>query len=280
MTYLDIYNDLSTFLGKLYDDREGATIARYLIEDLYDKSFWNEELASDSHVQILKDVKNRLRRYEPWQYIGGIADFYGMRFCVDKHVLIPRPETEELVAIALENIAENNYTTALDVGTGSGIIPITILKKSRSLSKVQALDISEKALNVARLNEKKHGLNKIEWFQLDFLDISNWPQLSIPDILISNPPYIDISEAKELHPNVLNHEPHLALFTKDNVLEHYIAIGRFASSAMKSGSCVTVEIHEAHGQDVVGVFKENGLHNIELIKDMQGKDRVVVAYVL
>lgn len=278
MKYVEIYNDLSTQLGELYDTREGATIARYLIEDLFDKQFWSEDEANESEIKLLHDVKKRLSLFEPWQYIGGIADFYGYRFEVNRSVLIPRPETEELVAIALENIKDHDYKTVLDIGTGSGIIPIVIKKKSKSITKAIGLDISENALIIASTNAQKLDVN-IEWIKSDFLDRSTWQNLPIPDILVSNPPYISIDEAATMHNNVVDFEPHIALFVKDDLMEHYHALAEFATSKMSKGSCVTVEIHENHATLVTKTFSDLGLCNIEVIKDMQGKDRIVVGFV-
>ncbi len=273
--YRDIYNDLSNILGELYDPREGATIARYLMEDVFGSTFWNEDLVTNEHQEQLLSIKSRLLAYEPWQYIGGVADFYGFKFKVNASVLIPRPETEELVAIALDTIKAAGLKSVLDIGTGSGIIPITIAKKS-VLADVYGLDLSNAALEVSQQNNALLGTT-VRWIEADFLNDSCWSNLPKVDLVVSNPPYIHSDEKASMDANVINFEPHMALFVNHDVMEFYDALSAFVMTYQDDGCHLIVEIHESHGQRVVDSFLSAGLQDIELIRDMQGKDRIVVA---
>jgi release factor glutamine methyltransferase len=275
MTYRDLYSRLSDLLGELYDPREGATIARYLTEDIFEHQFWSEEVVNEIHLSILADIEIRLSKYEPWQYIGGFADFYGYKFKVDKSVLIPRPETEELVAISIDTLKEHQFKSILDIGTGSGIIPIVIAKKMKNI-KAFAVDMSEDALLVAIKNATEHEVN-VEFISSNFLDESLWGQLPQVEVVISNPPYIHTSEKNEMHSNVIDFEPHQALFVSHNVMEFYDALAKFVVSHQAKGTFLIVEINEKYGNEVCNIFASHLLTNIELIKDMQGKDRVVVS---
>lgn len=274
MTATEAYQFLCEQLHDIYDDREGATIARYLLEDVFAKQFWSEEELQDQDIVLLKQVANRLLKYEPWQYIGGKADFYGLKFNVNSSVLIPRPETEELVFMALDLIKREGIESMLDIGTGSGIIPITIGVKSR-LNAIFGLDVSEDVLNIAKSNNLIHG-TYVNWIKADFLDEKIWPTLPVVDMVISNPPYITSSEKSTMHPNVLHHEPHLALFVRDDAMEFYDAIAKMVMEHQKDGCKVLVEINENFGAEVCQVFLECGLKHVVLIQDLQGKDRVVV----
>jgi release factor glutamine methyltransferase len=275
MTAREAYDVLSTKLASIYDDREGATIARYLVEDLFSKSFWSEEELSVDEVKLLDEATERLMKHEPWQYVGGYADFYGYKFKVDTSVLIPRPETEELVYLALDTIKRENITSVLDIGTGSGIIAVTIAKKTDELQ-LFALDISKSALEKARENSLLLETN-IEFLETNFLNSNLWQHLPKVDMVISNPPYITAAEKQQMFTNVLEHEPHIALFVRTEAMEFYRAIAGFVMLHQRPGCKVLVEINEIYGTEVCETFKDAGLKNIVLIKDMQDKNRIVVA---
>ena len=275
MTAREAYDVLSTKLALIYDDREAATIARYLVEDLFSKSFWSEEVLSDEEVILLGEATERLMKHEPWQYVGGYADFYGFKFKVDASVLIPRPETEELVYLALDTIRRENITSVLDIGTGSGIIPVTIAKKTDGLH-IYAADISKSALEKARENSLLLETN-IEFLETDFLNSDRWQTLPKVDMVISNPPYITSAEKLKMFANVLEHEPHIALFVKTDAMEFYRAIAGFVMLHQRPGCKVLVEINENYGAEVCETFRGAGLKNIVLIKDMQDKNRIVGA---
>ncbi|MBK9735799.1 MAG: peptide chain release factor N(5)-glutamine methyltransferase [Saprospiraceae bacterium] len=275
MTVRDAYQILSEKLETIYGSREGSTIARYLIEDLFDQSFWSEDLLKPDQVMLLNDALPRLMNFEPWQYLGGMADFYGLKFKVNPSVLIPRPETEELVHLALKTMETKKKTSILDIGTGSGIIPITISKKNSDV-KAFGLDLSVEALQVAISNSKLHGV-KVDFMQLDFLNKDTWATLPSVEVIISNPPYISKDEKPYMDKNVLDYEPHIALFVTSDEMEFYNAIAEFTVKNQSKGTIVLVEIHENYGQKVMNVFKSFGLTNICILQDLQGKDRMVSA---
>ena len=275
MTFRDAYTNLAADLGRIYDDREGSIIARYLLEDVFGVSFWSEELLTEAQITQLATLTDRLMTYEPWQYVGGMADFFGLKFKVTKDVLIPRPETEELVHYALPIFRNKRLKTLLDVGTGSGIIPITMSLKV-DLEKTFAIDISESALKVAQENNQLHHTN-VNFIQGDFLDKSIWSSLPKVDMIISNPPYITDIEKSQMQPNVLAHEPHLALFVNRDAMEFYQAIADFMVEHQTSGCVALMEINENFGKEVVLIFSNDLFYNVQLIQDLQGKDKVVMA---
>lgn len=275
MTFREAYTKLAADLGHIYDDREGSIIARYLLEDVFGVSFWSEELLQEGQIDQLAAMTDRLKTHEPWQYVGGMADFFGLKFKVTKDVLIPRPETEELVHYALPIFRNHELKCLLDIGTGSGIIPITMSLKV-DIEKIFAIDISDAAIKVARENNQLHHTD-VDFLQVDFLDKTSWSSLPKVDMIISNPPYITDSEKKQMHPNVLDHEPHVALFVNQEAMEFYQAIAEFTFEYQASGCMVLMEINENYGKEVVDIFSEGNFCDVTLIKDLQGKDRIVMA---
>ncbi len=275
MTFREAYTTLAADLGQIYDDREGSIIARYLLEDVFESSFWSEDVLSDDQKNQLEIITQRLLTYEPWQYVGGMADFFGLKFKVTKDVLIPRPETEELVHYALPIIKRNNFKSLLDIGTGSGIIPITMSLKT-DIKHVFALDVSGDALNIANKNNLLHHTD-VTFIQGDFLDKSTWPSLPKVDMIISNPPYITMAEKGDMHANVLDHEPHLALFVNHHAMEFYQAIADFTMEYQSPSCIVITEINENFGKEVSNIFSKVDFCDVEVIKDLQGKDRIVIA---
>ena len=273
MTYRDAYTLLALQLETIYEPQESATIARYLIEDLFGKTFWSEDILSPDHNELLNSSIERLLTHEPWQYVGGKADFYGLQFNVSNAVLIPRPETEELVHLTINVIKSNGLSSVLDIGTGPGIIPITIAKKC-SLKHVFGLDVCRKALEIAQSNNQYHHTN-VTFLENNILEEANWSQLPKVDIVISNPPYITDVEKGLMSKNVLDFEPHIALFVNDNPLEFYVAISRFVMSTQALGCKLMVEVNEHYGHEVAQLFIDEGLHSVQLLQDLQGKDRMV-----
>lgn len=274
MTAQEAYEFLDQCMADIYDAREASTIARYLVEDLLKMQFWTEELLTADQQILISAAAQRLQNYEPWQYIGGVADFYGLKFKVNPSVLIPRPETEELVFMVLDLVKNFHINAVLDIGTGSGIIPITLLLKSK-INHIYGLDVSVDALKVAQENALLHR-TPVEWIQQDFLDTRLWALLPKVDLVISNPPYITKSEANKMHPNVLKHEPHLALFVNQDALEFYEAIAKMVMYHQQVGCKIIVEINENFGLQVCQVFTELGLKHVRLFQDLQGKDRIVI----
>jgi release factor glutamine methyltransferase len=216
---------------------------------------------------------SQLLEKKPIQYILGEAPFYGREFKVNASVLIPRNETEELVHLIIKENKKLNLRI-LDIGTGSGCIPISLALEIPS-SKTFALDISKEALEVAKDNAKKHE-ESIIFFQVDILN-EDIPVKDL-DIIVSNPPYVCESEKSLMHENVLNFEPHLALFVKDNdPLVFYKIIAKKAKSALKSSGKLYFEINEAFGEKVQYLLEEQGYREISIIQDLNNKDRIVKA---
>ena len=198
-----------------------------------------------------------------------------MIFYVNEHTLIPRPETEELVDWIIQStlLFKNKKIRVLDIGTGSGCIPI-YLKTKVPFLQIQSIDISAKALAVAKLNAEKLNTS-IDFKEIDFLDEPTWSNISQVDIIISNPPYIKESDKEFMHKNVVAFEPHAALFVPNNdVLIFYKAINKFSKTHLKPYGSIFMEINEALGKEVVDLFTEAGA-SVELKKDMLGKDRMI-----
>jgi release factor glutamine methyltransferase len=281
-------------LQAIYSKDEAAIITTMVLENItgYSKS----ELISKKDLSLTKDQIERLEQYkkrletnEPVQYVLSTAWFYGMKLFVDKNVLIPRPETEELVNWIVsdvkakginvfdKHISDADLTTILkilDIGTGSGCIALA-LKKEMPLAEVWGCDISEEALNVARRNGSELDI-RVDFQGIDFLDLDQQKLLPTVDIIVSNPPYIPAQHKEGMDPNVVNFEPHRAIFVPDNdALIFYKAIINLSAHRLYNGGKIYCEIHEDLGKPVVQLFKEAGFSKIDLRKDMQGKDRMI-----
>ncbi|MCW3074802.1 MAG: hypothetical protein JWP69_1871 [Flaviaesturariibacter sp.] len=286
---------LSSQLKHLYGDGESAAMAAMVMEGITgfsrDKRMnHKEELLSADQLYSLAEATKRLLKGEPVQYILGECWFGGLKLFVDKSVLIPRPETEELVEwitadirqkglpVFLKEPTDADETTKLkilDVGTGSGCIAL-LLKSKMPKAEVWGCDVSEEALNIARRNGSELDI-RVDFQGVDFLDKAQQKLLPTVDVIVSNPPYIPQGEASQLATNVVAHEPHLALFVADNdALVFYKALAHFGKKRLYDTGSIYAEIHEALGEAVITLFKEEG-YQVELRKDMQGKDRMVKA---
>ena len=218
----------------------------------------------DRFRQIIEDLKANI----PIQYILGETEFYGLKFKVNKHTLIPRPETEELVLWILEH----EFNSALDIGTGSGCIPIAI-KKNKNVE-ISAIDVSEPALLVAKENAKKNEV-KINFLKQDILITDNLERV---DVIISNPPYVLEKEKDLMLSNVLDNEPHLALFVSNkNPLLFYKKIAELSYACLSKKGLLFFEINESFGIEIIELLKCIGFVDIELKKDINEKDRMLKA---
>ena len=238
-------------------------------------------------LNLLQSATKQLEQEVPLQYIIGKTEFYGLPFVVNKHVLIPRPETEELVAwVVSESSRFKTFNTStkqttdkkqlkiLDIGTGSGCISIS-LKKQLPFAKISAIDISEEALSVAKKNAVLNNVD-IHFILQDILKTVTLDQHY--DIIISNPPYVRELEKKELKNNVLKNEPHVALFVEnDNPLIFYAKIAELAKNYLNKNGLLFFEINQYLGTETIDLVNKKGLKNIQLKKDMFGNDRIVVA---
>lgn len=231
------------------------------------------EILTDQETYFLNDAIVRLKANEPVQYIIGRTEFMGLPFNVDKRVLIPRPETEELVSWILDEGCDEKIDL-LDIGTGSGCIPIT-LKKHWPKAYVETWDISEDALELAASNAR---LNEVEVQFSCKNALAEVPPPQSFDIIVSNPPYVTDKEKTLMADNVLGFEPHLALFVADDKpLMFYDAIALLATHALRKGGRLYFEINEAYGSETVDMLKRLGFSDVELRKDLFGKDRMVRA---
>ena len=226
-------------------------------------------------LQQLTIALNELKKFRPIQYILNESYFYGRTFYVDEHVLIPRQETEELVKWVLSDYKdEEHHCNVLELGTGSGCIAISLAKEQRKF-KIEALDVSKAALQVAQKNAFLHN-SEIDFVHQDICRLENWNKPL--DVIISNPPYIEPNEKKEMLPNVLDHEPHLALFTPNGEpLYFYKKIIFLANSCLKVNGCFYLEINPKYTKDLVAFIKTSTFKDIEVRNDIFGKNRMLKA---
>lgn len=278
MTIKQAYQQFCDSIARVYPVREALSMARIVFEDEFGISNFEKEGAfSKNSDRRLKEIQNRLVGHEPLQYILGQADFYGLKFNVNPSVLIPRPETEELVYWILEELRASIYQPlyrVLDIGTGSGCIAIS-LKKNRPILEVSATDVSTKALETAESNSLKN-LAPIRFFNHNILISENWDQLGQFDVIVSNPPYIPPSELNMMPLNVKAFEPSLALFVSEaDPLVFYRKISQFGRQHLCEGGKLFFETNEFNAPAVVEIMNELGYINIELRKDLNGKDRMI-----
>lgn len=268
-------------LRTIYDEGEASPITDWVMEHITGSKktermlYKNAALTANEETQV-KSYVERLLQHEPVQYVLNESWFCGFKFYVDKNVLIPRPETEELVEWIITDCKfPINELKILDIGSGSGCIPISLKRKLRK-AEIWSCDISDEALQVAKKNTVTLGTD-VNFLPLDFLNREQWSQLSSFDVIVSNPPYIPEKDAAAMQPNVLQYEPSTALFVPDNdPLVFYKAIAEFGKQHLNKDGAVYLEIHEDLGEAVSKLLQANG-YTTELKKDMQGKDRMVKA---
>jgi len=289
MTLNEARTVLTKELDKVYDSDELKNIIDLVLEHITTMPRMEQVKSKLAYLtcgqlETIDSITERLKKNEPIQYVLGEAWFAGMKFKVNKNVLIPRPETEELVDwIVKENTLpitigtmNNAQFSIIDIGTGSGCIPITIKKKLPDAN-ISAIDVCSEALFTATENAIEHT-TEIDFILLDFLDEEKWNELGQFDIIISNPPYVRQSEKENMHVRVKEFEPHKALFVPDNdSLLFYKKLSDFSLKHLKPGGSLFVEINESLGDGVIKLFRDSGFVNIKLKKDMQGKDRMVKA---
>ena len=289
------YEELRKRLTSVYDEREAQAVARWVLDEAFGLSLTDiccgkvSQLSADD-TRRLEAMTRRLEQAEPVQYVLGHAPFAGHSFEVSPAVLIPRPETEELVNWAAQSAeamtAAKEQTSAqeqtssnaspslhiLDIGTGSGCIAISVALALPKAT-VQAWDLSPQALAQARSNAQRLGA-RVSFVQQDALQPPH--HYACLDIVLSNPPYICQCEAKDMHRNVLAHEPHMALFVpNDDPLRFYRAITRYAVEALRPGGCVLFEINALYAEATRQMMFDEGLSHIETRLDCFGKERFV-----
>lgn len=242
----------------------------YTTTDLLKKK---DEKLSDHDRHYLTSVVERLKKHEPIQYILGETEFFGLPFYVTPDVLIPRPETEELVDWILKSIIRPDPVIA-DIGTGSGCIAVS-LKKNLPGATVTGYDISERALQVARKNAERNSTD-VKFLQLDLLKRRDHGLFQGIDLIVSNPPYITEKEKNQMGDNVVHFEPHSALFVPDHdPLKFYRALITFGHQYLNKGGRQFWEINESFGKECISLMKKNGFTDIELRRDINGKERMI-----
>ncbi len=279
MTTGKTYSDFLTSLKSVYDEREADNIADWVFENVTHlkraerRLNKNDEL-NESHFLQLQYYLEQLLHHKPVQYVLHEAWFYKMKFFVDENVLIPRPETEELVEWIVTD--SSKPTNIIDIGSGSGCISIA-LKKELMNANVTAIDTSKKALEVSKKNSS--ALNaEINFIQINFFKEEEWKSLEKYDTIVSNPPYIPIKEKKHLAKNVTEYEPELALFVEnDDPYIFYKKIAGFSKSHLQPNGKIYVEVHEDYAREVKSIFTNAGFE-AEIKKDIYGNERMVKAF--
>jgi release factor glutamine methyltransferase len=264
-----------------YDNREAANIADWIMEHLtgwkkIDRVINSKVPLSANNVLLLEKYIQQLNNHVPVQYILNESWFCGLKLYVDENVLIPRPETEELVGWVSSAII-NTDASVLDIGTGSGCIAVSLKHQHPAISML-ACDISEAAIGVAKKNALMHKAD-ISFLTANILDPEQWKHLPSVNVIVSNPPYIPSREKENMPRNVLMHEPHTALFVPANdPLLFYKTIAAYAKQKLLPSGNIFVETHEELAGETAELFRNEGLKQVEIKKDMQGKERMIRAY--
>lgn len=279
MTYQDYKIYFKKEVSENYTDAESSILFDIFVQHLAE---WNQvelrkamdQEVEEKYVEELQNIINELKTGKPYQQILGETEFYGLKFFVDEHVLIPRPETEELLELAIEKIKAGSRKSEvfkiLDIGTGSGIIPI-VLKKYFPEAKISAVDISENALKTAQRNADLHQV-EIKFIHQDYL---NENLTEVYDVIISNPPYIGIEEEDEIADSVKEFEPKMALFSPtSNALIFYEKIAQDCKNHLTENGLVFLEINQKLGEETLELFRDV-LSQTELMKDLSGNERFV-----
>ncbi len=290
-----LFNQLVSEITSVYEENEAKSIIYLLLKHYLNLS--KTDIFLDKNIlQIFdfQEIIQKIKAHQPVQYIIGETEFYGRKFKVTPNTLIPRPETEELVQLtvnsyhltviskqfgseqlSMKNGTYNAKATILDIGTGSGCIAISLACELPE-AQVYAYDISDEALKIAKENAESNGANVI-FEKVNILEPFIIHRLPFT-VIVSNPPYVMNAEKDEMERNVLEYEPHLALFVEDNnPLIFYQKIAKFAAkNLIDKGLCI-VEINQAFGFETAELFYNQGFSDVEVIKDMFGKDRIVKA---
>jgi len=281
MTIKDLYNKYLTELKDLYQTGEATAITKILFEHFAkisgsDMILNAKKVLDDDIEHLLQNALLQLKDHVPVQYIIGQAWFYNLSFEVNNAVLIPRSETEELVLEAINFLKDKEGKKVLDIGTGSGCIPISI-KKNIPNALVTSIDVSRAAISVAIKNAVNNNV-EINFLKIDFLDEGNYKDLAEFDLIISNPPYIPENEKNILDKNVVDFEPQLALFVPNkNPLIFYKKILIFAENHLAKNGKILLETHEDFAIITSEIFIA-AKYEVEIKKDMQGKDRMLLIY--
>lgn len=274
-----IYFYIKNELSGIYPDTEVSAMAKTLLTDVFHLSALDLYAGKDSdfsseNLSRIDDIIRRLKSYEPIQYIIGETSFYGLKFKVSPSVLIPRPETAELIDWIISDYKGISNVKILDIGTGSGCIPVS-LASVMERPVVSAWDISYEALEIAKMNSVCNDVN-ISFSRVDVLG-NDIPDINV-DVIVSNPPYIGESEKGNMERNVLDWEPEIALFVPDEEpLIFYRRIAELGLFVLSERGCLYFEINQLYGKETVEMLYSLGYKDVELRKDMSGNDRMIKA---
>ncbi|MFD2921141.1 peptide chain release factor N(5)-glutamine methyltransferase [Terrimonas rubra] len=280
MTVFEAISDTEQQLQGIYDAAEAAAITDWLAEAMTHTRKTERQLRQELELSVAQAEQweaavARLLQHEPLQYVLNEAWFYGLKFYVDKNVLIPRPETEELLDWIIENHSQSGPLHILDIGTGSGCIPIS-LKKTLPQAQVRGIDISAAALGIATRNATALHAD-VDFSVIDFLDTGSTASLPVFDIIVSNPPYIPQLHARDMDANVLRYEPATALFVPDDdPIVFYKAIAHFGKEHLNSNGSIYLELYDVYHTEVNDFYTALGYQTV-ILQDMQGKQRMLKA---
>ena len=277
MKSADAITHIVDVLQPAVGEQEAKNISRIILEDAFALSY--PFVSGEVDKEKLEIILHQVKSGHPIQYVLGSAHFYGFDLKVNEHVLIPRPETEELLYSVFEHYKNRSRPLRiLDIGTGSACIPV-VLKSKFPDAAITAIDVSSEALKVASFNVENQGFSGVGFKCLDFLDRGLWNQVNQSwDLIISNPPYIPKAEKKLMTASTVAHEPHLALFTNDaEGQEFYMAIAEFAKAYLNPEGVVFCELNEYWSKTTIEHFKNQTFQSVSCIKDMQGKERILKA---
>ena len=274
---MNTYLEIKKIIGNEYANGEASAMALMLLEDVAGisrtQALMGENVDEDT-MGTLRTMAERIANGEPLQYVTGKAEFCGMSFKVNSDVLIPRPETEELVEWIVDVAKrKEGRVRVLDIGTGSGCIAVSIAKNVGT-AQVDAWDVSEGALRTARENAASNGVD-VRFERVDVLSFDGKTSNEKYDIIVSNPPYICKSEAKDMERNVLEHEPHIALFVDDDdPLLFYRRIADIGNHLLNDGGLLFYEINRQYGAETIAMLQASGYSNIVIRQDQFGNDRM------
>ncbi len=273
----DAFAKLHEILMRSSAEAESFRVAKYIFEDVTGTfSHYSEETLPLEKIEKLEEIQERLLEGKQWQHIVEFSDFYGLKLKVTPDVLVPRAETEEMIDWILEKTKP--HETVLDIGTGNGCISLALKSQQFDLN-IYALDISEKALEIAKFNSEKQEL-PIKLMYMNILNSRQWNKIGETrfDVIVCNPPYVLEREKTKMQHNVLDVNPSLAIFVDDNnPLLFYDVIGNFATEYLKPGGSLYFEIHEDFAVEVIDLLRQKGFSDVTHRQDMNDKDRIVLA---
>lgn len=283
---MNTWKDLAAIFQKellsLYDEMEIEALFYMALEHISQRTRTDFLLKKEESCDVVQwkqflTLLDGLKESRPIQHLLGYADFYGLKLHVNEHTLIPRPETEELVDLLLKKSGHHHPLKVIDIGTGSGCIPIA-LAKYMPTAEVWAVEISKEALDVAQQNACEQQV-AVQFINADILEWEYlFPNGEKFDVVVSNPPYICPNEKKNMHKNVLAHEPHSALFVEESApLLFYDHIADFALMHLKNGGMLYFEINQYLGAETALLIQKKGFLHVQIVKDINGADRIITA---